>query len=167
MRLARLWKYMQMRRFLDFFDAVARGRACAQLWRARPPPARLPPTHLASAPRLAPPRPAPAPAPPPQATPGFVAVDPPKLEELLAAARATTLDGSLDAAKPHFALVNRQLSTLRALFGLATALGRPAVLPPLWAAQDRWWAPHSGIIPGSDLELPFQCPADHVLDLEA
>lgn len=45
--------------------------------------------------------------------------------------------------------------------------GRAVVLPRMWCGMDRWWAPHDGTIPGSGLELPYMCPADHVLDLEA
>lgn len=45
--------------------------------------------------------------------------------------------------------------------------GRVVILPSLWCGMDRWWAPHAGVIPGSALELPYRCPADHVLDLEA
>ena len=32
--------------------------------------------------------------------------------------------------------------------------------------MDRWWAPHRGTIPGSQLQLPYKCPADHILELE-
>lgn len=45
--------------------------------------------------------------------------------------------------------------------------GRGLVLPRLWCGMDRWWAPHDGTIPGSSLDLPYLCPADHVVDLEA
>lgn len=45
--------------------------------------------------------------------------------------------------------------------------GRAVILPSLWCGMDRWWAPHAGTIPGSGLQLPYLCPADHVLDLEA
>ena len=34
------------------------------------------------------------------------------------------------------------------------------------AGQDRWWAPHSGRLPGSQTPLPYRAPIDHVLDLE-
>ena len=41
------------------------------------------------------------------------------------------------------------------------------ILPRLVCGLDRWWAPHSGIIPGSAARLPLlECPADHVIDLE-
>ena len=46
------------------------------------------------------------------------------------------------------------------------ALGRALVFPTLWSAMDRWWAPHSGKIPGSSLDLPFVAPFDHIVDLE-
>lgn len=45
--------------------------------------------------------------------------------------------------------------------------GRAVIFPRLMCGMDRWWAPHAGIIPGSGLELPYLCPADHVLDLES
>ena len=49
---------------------------------------------------------------------------------------------------------------------IATALNRTLIMPELWCGLDRWWAPHTGIIPGSDTELPFLCPMDHIFDLE-
>jgi hypothetical protein len=55
---------------------------------------------------------------------------------------------------------------LRYAMALATVLGRTLILPPLWCGLDRYWAPHSGTIPGAQTTLPFQCPADHVLRLE-
>ena len=58
-------------------------------------------------------------------------------------------------------------NTLPLLTAAPQITGRAVVLPTLWCGMDRWWAPHAGIIPGSGLELPYLCPADHVLDLEA
>eukprot|EP00887_Chlorella_sp_A99_P001666 scaffold8.g1666.t1 len=78
---------------------------------------------------------------------------------LLDAVRAGERDGSLNATLPHFNL-------LRALFALAGLSGRAAILPQLWCGMDRWWAPHYGTIPGSNLVTPYPCPADHMLDLE-
>jgi len=98
---------------------------------------------------------------------GFISVENNIPTSLLNRIDDARTDGSLAATEPHFALVNRQLATLRAEFGLATALSRAAVLPELWCGQDRWWAPHHGITPGSQLHLPYKCPADHVLDLES
>lgn len=80
---------------------------------------------------------------------------------------ANSSRGRLEDTTAHFDLVNLQLTSLRALFGLSTVLGRAVILPELWCGMDRWWAPHTGVIPGSELELPYKCPADHVLDLEA
>ncbi|EIE21596.1 hypothetical protein COCSUDRAFT_17381, partial [Coccomyxa subellipsoidea C-169] len=73
---------------------------------------------------------------------------------------------ALEDYKGHFELVNAQLQQIRNAMAVATALGRTLVIPALWCGADRWWAPHNGIIPGSALRLPFQCPLDHVLDLE-
>lgn len=68
----------------------------------------------------------------------------------------------------HFALVHAQLRQLRAGLALAAALNRTLILPRFWCGADRWWAPHAGRLPGADHpRLPFRCPADHVLDLEA
>ena len=67
----------------------------------------------------------------------------------------------------HFVLVHHQLTQIRNAFALAKALGRILILPRLVCGLDRWWAPHSGIIPGSAARLPLlECPADHVIDLE-
>ena len=81
-------------------------------------------------------------------------------------------DGTLPFPKrttveQHFALVNHQLTQIRNAFALASALDRVLILPTLVCGLDRWWAPHSGIIPGSAARLPLlECPADHVIDLE-
>lgn len=72
--------------------------------------------------------------------------------------------GSLDG---HFALVNHQLVQVRDALALAQALGRALVVPKLHCGWDRWWAPHNGRIPNSNLDLPYLCPMDHVLDPEA
>lgn len=58
------------------------------------------------------------------------------------------------------------MEQIRNALAVATAVGRTLVIPALWCGADRWWAPHNGIIPGSLLQLPFQCPLDHILDLE-
>ena len=71
------------------------------------------------------------------------------------------------SVEDHFKLVHHQLSQIRNGFALAKQLGRILVLPRLVCGLDRWWAPHSGIIPGSAARLPLlECPADHVIDLE-
>jgi hypothetical protein len=98
---------------------------------------------------------------------GFLVHDDPVPQALLDAARTVNRDVTLQATMPHFELVNYQLRQLRALFALATITGRAVILPALQCGMDRWWAPHGGIIPGSALELPYLCPADHVLELEA
>jgi hypothetical protein len=53
------------------------------------------------------------------------------------------------------------------LLRIVQITGRVVILPHLVCGMDRWWAPHDGTIPGSGLELPYACPADHVLDLES
>jgi len=71
------------------------------------------------------------------------------------------------SVEQHFALVHHQLKQMRNAFAIAQELGRILILPRLVCGLDRWWAPHSGIIPGSAARLPLlECPADHVIDLE-
>jgi len=85
---------------------------------------------------------------------------------------ALRADGTQELTKhmdveQHFALVHHQLTQMRNAFAIAKALGRVLILPRLVCGLDRWWAPHSGIIPGSAARLPLlECPADHVIDLE-
>jgi len=67
----------------------------------------------------------------------------------------------------HFALVNHQLLQVRAALAFAQKLNRTLVMPKLYCGFDRWWAPHSGKIPGSDTELPYLCPMDHVFEIES
>mmetsp|Transcript_21209 Transcript_21209/g.66518 ORF Transcript_21209/g.66518 Transcript_21209/m.66518 type:complete len:672 (+) Transcript_21209:60-2075(+) len=66
----------------------------------------------------------------------------------------------------HFDLVNWQLSRIRSGLVLAELTGRVLVMPKLWCGFDRWWAPHTGRIPGSNMPLPIQCPLDHVFNIE-
>lgn len=66
----------------------------------------------------------------------------------------------------HFNLVNHQLLQIRNALAIAQQLGRTLVMPKLWCGFDRWWAPHHGKIPGSETELPFLCPMDHVFEVE-
>ena len=73
---------------------------------------------------------------------------------------------SIDA---HFALMNPQLSQLRAAWGIARALGRVLVMPRFTCGMDRVWFPHDGVFPGSDplFTVPFEpCPMDHVRPLQ-
>ena len=98
---------------------------------------------------------------------GFLAYEADVPQAMLDATASVAKDGTLEATLPHFTLVNHQLRQLRGAVALAGALGRAVVLPELWCGMDRWWAPHSGIIPGSNQHLPYLCEADHVLDLES
>lgn len=45
-------------------------------------------------------------------------------------------------------------------------LGLGVVIPQFTAGQDRYWGPHSGVLPGSTTKLPYKAPLDHILDLE-
>lgn len=78
-------------------------------------------------------------------------------------------DGLLNASgtvEGHFKLVNHQLLQVRNALACAQQLGRTLVMPKLWCGFDRWWAPHDGKIPGSETVLPFQCPMDHIFEVE-
>lgn len=66
----------------------------------------------------------------------------------------------------HFDIVNVQLRRLRFAIAISIALNRTLILPRFTCGHDRFWAPHTGKIPGSELDLPFSpCPADHLLDI--
>ncbi|PNW73352.1 hypothetical protein CHLRE_14g629000v5 [Chlamydomonas reinhardtii] len=98
---------------------------------------------------------------------GFVSFDLDGLPELLKTAGPATDGFGLDNVQGHFKLVNHELQRLRQGFAIASVItGRALVVPELWAGLDRWWAPHSGRIPGAHFDLPFVCPLDHLLDLE-
>ncbi|GLI67694.1 hypothetical protein VaNZ11_011960 [Volvox africanus] len=100
-------------------------------------------------------------------TVGFVSFDFDGLQELLETAGPATDKMDLANVQGHFKLVNHQLLRLRTAFAISSVvLHRALVMPPLWCGLDRWWAPHAGRIPGATFKLPFQCPLDHVLDLE-
>mmetsp|Transcript_8558 Transcript_8558/g.22534 ORF Transcript_8558/g.22534 Transcript_8558/m.22534 type:complete len:342 (+) Transcript_8558:952-1977(+) len=74
----------------------------------------------------------------------------------------------LMTVEQHFELVNWQLARIRTGLLLAELTGRVLIMPPLWCGMDRWWAPHTGRIPGSQMPLPIRnCPLDHVFNLEA
>lgn len=67
------------------------------------------------------------------------------------------LDSS-NSKEGHFTLVNHQIRQVRDALALAQALGRALVMPKVYCGWDRWWAPHSGRIPNSNLDLPYLCP---------
>mmetsp|Transcript_32904 Transcript_32904/g.71762 ORF Transcript_32904/g.71762 Transcript_32904/m.71762 type:complete len:460 (-) Transcript_32904:127-1506(-) len=66
----------------------------------------------------------------------------------------------------HMALVNFQLQQMRDALAIAWVLGRQLVAPPILCGLDRVWFPHYGRFPGSNLKLPFECPLDHVVNIE-
>ena len=73
------------------------------------------------------------------------------------------LDSS-NSKEGHFALVNHQIKQVRDALALAQALGRALIMPKLYCGWDRWWAPHSGRIPNSKLDLPYLCPMARALE---
>ncbi|KAL6753317.1 nucleotide-diphospho-sugar transferase-domain-containing protein [Haematococcus lacustris] len=97
---------------------------------------------------------------------GFVTFKMDGLESLLKAAGPNTGNMDLANVQGHFKLMNHQILRIRTALAISSILGRALVVPQLWCGLDRWWAPHAGRIPGSDFELPFPCPMDHVFDLE-
>ena len=88
---------------------------------------------------------------------GLLTFTPDIPEELLRS--SGTVDG-------HFKLVNHQLLQIRNALAISQQLGRTLVMPKLWCGFDRWWAPHHGKLPGSETELPFMCPMDHIFEVE-
>ncbi|KAK9856777.1 hypothetical protein WJX84_001335 [Apatococcus fuscideae] len=98
---------------------------------------------------------------------GFVTYEP-NVSRLLATAAPAPGSLQLDNFAGHFDLVNHQLKELRHALAIASALERVLIVPPMWCGADRYWAPHDGrIFPSQLPALPFICPLDHVLDLEA
>ena len=126
---------------------------------------------------------------------GFVSFDMDGVQELLGKAGPLTGNMDLGNVQGHFKLVNHQILRIRAALAIASVLGRVIVVPEVreptestscdslilhyftydiyvvpfiqvWCGLDRWWAPHSGVIPGSSFKLPFKCPLDHIFDLE-
>eukprot|EP00238_Polyblepharides_amylifera_P015245 CAMPEP_0196588754 /NCGR_PEP_ID=MMETSP1081-20130531/61632_1 /TAXON_ID=36882 /ORGANISM="Pyramimonas amylifera, Strain CCMP720" /LENGTH=486 /DNA_ID=CAMNT_0041911357 /DNA_START=350 /DNA_END=1810 /DNA_ORIENTATION=+ len=66
----------------------------------------------------------------------------------------------------HMGLVNFQLHQMRHALAIAWLLGRKLVAPKFLCGLDRVWFPHYGVFPGSFLKLPFECPLDHVINIE-
>ena len=66
----------------------------------------------------------------------------------------------------HASLVETQLRQARAAAAIARALDRVLILPPFLCGLDRVWFPHFGRFPGSQFQLPFVCPLDHVVAVE-
>lgn len=66
----------------------------------------------------------------------------------------------------HYELVNAQLSQLRTELVLSRALGgAAAVLPRFFCAADQGSTQDDGRIEQSKLDMPFECPADHILNM--
>ena len=66
----------------------------------------------------------------------------------------------------HASLVEAQLRQARRAAAIARALDRVLILPPFLCGLDRVWFPHFGRFPGSQFQLPFVCPLDHVVAVE-
>lgn len=74
---------------------------------------------------------------------------------------------SLAEVAGHFSLINHQLTQVRNALAVASILNRTLIMPPLHCGIDKYWAPlEGGRAPGTQFPLPFQCPMDHVFELE-
>ena len=73
---------------------------------------------------------------------------------------------SRDAVRQHLAEHSHLVSTLRAMLGMARALGRRLVLPRMLCYCDYMWKEMKACRVGGaeSMRLPFDCPMDHVLD---
>eukprot|EP00892_Ulva_mutabilis_P011070 jgi/Ulvmu1/8335/UM042_0041.1 len=98
---------------------------------------------------------------------GFVAWEMDVPEALLAAGppREPTVQ-CCEQQQGHFDLINHQLLQVRNGLAIASVLRLGIVIPQFIAGQDRYWAPHAGVLPGSATTLPYKAPLDHILDLE-
>lgn len=55
---------------------------------------------------------------------------------------------------------------IRHALALCAVLNRTLLLPNVVVGADRWWAPHHGVIPGTEgLTLPRHVPADFLFEL--
>ena len=98
---------------------------------------------------------------------GFISAHHKISERLLDAVRNVEWNSDLESTLPHFNLVHQQMTIIRTLFALGTVLERAMIMPKVYCGMDRWWAPHDGNIPGAQGPgVPFNCPLDHILDLE-
>eukprot|EP00898_Chlorokybus_atmophyticus_P003634 jgi/Chlat1/4271/Chrsp29S04552 len=84
----------------------------------------------------------------------------------MAPTRPEGLADSEPLVEQHMTLVKRYFEDLHTAFGLAQALGRLVIIPKLRCYCDTHW---TIVTPEcrmgySDLELPFTCPLDHLLD---
>uniref|UniRef100_A0A7S0LDU7 Uncharacterized protein n=1 Tax=Coccolithus braarudii TaxID=221442 RepID=A0A7S0LDU7_9EUKA len=73
---------------------------------------------------------------------------------------------SRDAVKYHLAEAAHRVAVLRALLGMAKALGREVILPRMLCYCDFMWKEMKNCRVGGaeSMRLPFDCPMDHVLD---
>ncbi|GMH43261.1 hypothetical protein BSKO_11183 [Bryopsis sp. KO-2023] len=99
---------------------------------------------------------------------GFLAWDFDVPEDLLARSPPKNLTSStLDDVQGHFNLINHQLTQIRNALAIAKVLKRTLIFNELWCGHDRWWNSHNGLLPKVEMELPFVCPLDYILDLKA
>jgi hypothetical protein len=54
-----------------------------------------------------------------------------------------------------------QIVQLRQAIHIAMALGKVLILPKFICGLERHWSPHGGVVPGSKMALPYECPLDH------
>ncbi|KAL4446836.1 hypothetical protein ABPG77_008080 [Micractinium sp. CCAP 211/92] len=83
---------------------------------------------------------------------------------------ATRHGGILPLLQRHIIAMSYQLAQFRDALAVARMLNRTLVLPTSWCWCDYDWTPHiveKCKIRGSDLRLPFECPADFVFHIPA
>ncbi|GMH44240.1 hypothetical protein BSKO_12174 [Bryopsis sp. KO-2023] len=98
---------------------------------------------------------------------GFVSFDFDMPEEMLRNAKPVDDRIDISLLAGHFDLVHHQLLQLRNAFAIAQTLNRTLIIPQTWCGVDQSWGlPHSGCWPGTQFELPFPCPLDHLLLLD-
>ncbi|GMH44067.1 hypothetical protein BSKO_12001 [Bryopsis sp. KO-2023] len=97
---------------------------------------------------------------------GYLAWDFDVPADLLARSPAKNLTSmELDDVLGHLDLINHQLTQIRNALSIAKALNRTLIFNEIWCGQDRWWNPHTGLLPTVEMELPFVCPLDYILEV--
>ncbi|KAI3434762.1 hypothetical protein D9Q98_002822 [Chlorella vulgaris] len=84
------------------------------------------------------------------------------------AAASPRFNGLMPALYKHLVAASYQLAAYRDALAAARMLNRTLVLPTSWCWCDFDWTPHvleRCKIRGSDLQLPFECPADFLFSL--
>lgn len=76
----------------------------------------------------------------------FLYYDPKIDQEALRRAVPTRAPLMTPDAVPHIQIVHQQVREIRSMYQIAQITGRILILPPIYCALDRWWAPHDGTL---------------------